>query len=251
MLLCYGYLTVWENWAVCEKQAPGYVRVYYMQGGEASYESETEYRELKNNRLYCFPSTVPYKITQNPQNRITCLYFHFNIAPYILSTLQEIDVAKHIILKNLLDAYIALCKAEPQNPNGAFQRQLASAIIEYLKKLAILEIVNPKIEKGVAYVLDHIDKPIKIDELSKYCGYQPEYFIRLFKECIGLTPHQFIISCRMKNAMVMLQNGASVTITAEAVGYKESKNFSKAFREFYGITPRKIKKAETSQGFFV
>ena len=192
--------------------------------------------------LYCFPSTVPYRITQNPENNITCLFFHFTIAPYVISALREIDVSEHPILKNLLEAYIALCIAEPPKIDEAFPQQLTSAIIEYLKKIKIMQMVNPKIEKSISYVLEHMDQSIKVEELSEYCGYQPQYFIRLFKECVGLSPHQFIISYRMKTALALLQTGTSVTVVAETIGYKESKNFSKAFKQFYGIAPREVKK---------
>lgn len=241
MLLHYGYEHVQKSWKVVEEEAPGYIRIYYMRGGEAVYESATECKKLKMNMLYCFPSKVPYKITQNPENCIECLYLHASIAPCVISVLREIDVSEHIPLKKILEIFMILCEDEPVTFSGAFQQQLMAAIIEYLKKINLLEMVDAKIEKSVLYMLEHINQSIKIEEVSDYCGYHPQYFIRLFKECIGLSPHQFIINYRMKNALEMLQTGITVAKTAEAVGYKESKNFSRAFKQFYGISPSKVK----------
>ncbi len=38
------------------------------------------------------------------------------------------------------------------------------------------------------------------------------------------------------------KEGHSVSETAEAVGYGESKNFSSSFKKFYGICPSEAKK---------
>lgn len=242
MLLQYGYEKVKKSWNVIEEEACGYVRIYYMQGGDAFYESATECKKLKKDMLYCFPSKVPYKITQNPENCVECLFLHANIAPCVISVLREIDVSEHIPLKKILEIFRILCEDETVIFGGAFQQQLMAAMIEYLKKINLLEMVDAKIEKSVLYMMKNIDQTIKIEEMSKYCGYHPQYFIRLFRECMGLTPHQFIINYRMKNALVMLQTGVPVSKTAEMVGYKESKIFSRAFKQFYGISPSKVKK---------
>lgn len=242
MLLFYGYKKVSESWEVVEENAPGYSRLYYIQGGDAYYKSTDEYRKLEKDKLYCFPNNIPYKITQDSANCLECLYLHVNISPYVISSLKEISILEHTVLKKLLEAFVVLCKEKQLSFDGSFQQMMTAATIEYLKNMKILETVDKKIEKSVLYMMEHMNESISVETLSNYCGYCPQHLIRLFKECMGLTPHQYIISCRMKNAVGMLGNGISVIKTAEAVGYKESKNFSRAFRQFYGISPSKVSK---------
>lgn len=242
MLLLYGVTKVPETWKVVEDTACGYIRIYYIQNGDVVYQSETENKKLKKNMLYCFPSKIPYKIIQHTSNCLECFYVHMDITPFVISSLQEISLSEHIILKKLIEAFILLAKEEEESVNGSVQQQLTNTIEEYLKKICVLESVDPKIEKSVLYMQANIFRPLKIEELSLECGYHPQYFIRLFKSCMGVTPHQFITSYRMKTAMSMLLTGYSVSETAEAVGYKESKNFSSSFKHFYGICPSKVKK---------
>lgn len=242
MLLLFGYTKVSKNWKVEENKACGYVRIYYMKGGYAVYESETEYLELKENYLYCFPSRVPYKITQNPQKCVECFYVHMDITPYVLSSLQEIDIEKHPVLKRLIEALYLIAVQEEEKISGGLQQKLTETIIEYLVKEKFLETLDKKVEKGIRYMLEKTDCSVKLEEISAYCGYHPQYFIRLFKSCMGETPHQFIIRHRMKKAMSMLLEGESVAKTADAVGYRESKNFSRTFRQIYGVTPSDVKK---------
>lgn len=242
MLLLFGDTKVSNEWKVEENKACGYVRMYYMQGGMAFYESETEYQELKKHHLYCFPSRVPYKITQNIEQTVECFYVHMDIAPYVLSRLQEIDLEKHPILKHLIEALRLVAIWEDEKISGALQQKLTESIIEYLVTSHFLEKLDPKIEKGIRYMMERVEEHVKLEEISAYCGYHPQYFIRLFKTCMGETPHQFIIRHRMKKAMSMLLEGESVAKTADTVGYRESKNFSRTFRQIYGITPSDVKK---------
>ena len=242
MLLFGGNTKVEKTWKVEEDTACGYVRMYYLKSGSAIYESETECVELKKDYLYCFPSRVPYKIRQNSQTGLECFFVHMDVAPYVLSSLQEIEIEKHTVLQKLIEALELIIIQEEENVTGALQQKMTEAIIEYLIKIQLLEKLDPKIEKSIRYMLERAEEPIKLEEISAYCGYHPQYFIRLFKSCIGQTPHQFIIRHRMKKAMSMLLEGESVTKTAEEIGYRESKNFSRTFRQVYGVTPSDVKK---------
>lgn len=242
MLLIFGCTKVTKSWKVAEETACGYIRMYYMQGGYAMYESEREQKELKKGMLYCFPSRIPYKITQDPENRVECFYMHVDIAPYVLSKLQEIDPEEHPVLKRLIEALLILSVEEKESISGALQQTLTDTIIEYLKRENMLESIDSKIEKSVLYMLERVNQSLKLEEVSACCGYHPQYFIRLFKSCMGETPHQFLLKHRMKTAMTMLLAGESVAKAADAVGYKESKNFSRTFRQVYGISPSDVKK---------
>lgn len=242
MLLLYGMDKVPKNWKVTEEKAPAYSRLYFIQEGDAFYESETERRALKWNMLYCFPNKIPYKITHNPENCLKCLYLHVDIAPYVISALQEVDVSSNPVLNKLLEAFIELCRQDKERVNGPFQQQLAAAIVEFLKRLKLLERIDPAIEKSILYMTGRLNETVTIEEVSAFSGYHPQYFIRLFKECMGVTPHQFLIRYRMKTAMSLLLAGVPVAKTAEAVGYKESKNFGRTFKQTYGIIPSNVKK---------
>lgn len=242
MLLLFGWTKVSKDWIVDEKKPCGYVRMYYLTGGHAVYESGNEFLELKKNHLYCFPSRMPYRITQDPERRVECFYAHMDIAPYVLSNVQEINLEEYPVLKRLIEALSMLAVEEEERINGALQQKLTVTVIEYLVKGHFLETIDPKIGKGILYMQECIGQPVKLEEISKYCGYHPQYFIRLFKSCIGETPYQFMIRYRMKMAMTLLLEGETVAEAAEAVGYRESKNFSRTFRQVYGVTPSDVRK---------
>jgi AraC-like DNA-binding protein len=165
---------------------------------------------------------------------------HLDITPFVLSHLVEIDLDEHKVLKQLIEAFSTISVEWKTDIGGSIQQHLTFSIIEYLKMNRIVERVDEKIEKGTLYIQKHLGKEMTLEEISDYCGYHPKYFIRLFKASMGVTPHQFLVSCRMKKALSMLLAGTSVKEVAENVGYKESKNFSRAFRQKYGMTPSQV-----------
>jgi len=234
MLLAYGTVIVDPEWKVTEVTPPGYCRIYYVYSGEVVYTDEKiQGLQLKQGNLYVFPSSAKYQMRHNPQNPLFCTYLHIDILPYILTDIVEIEVKENSMLKYLLQSIE--CVISDQN-----QR-----ILEILSEALRLYLIDnkyflkPKIE--IYQILDHIsnniDKDIRLEELSKMCGYNSQYFIRLFKNSIGMTPYQYIINCRMKKAVHLLKQNASISYIAEETGYKDVKAFSRAFKMYFKVPP--------------
>ncbi|MFW5872496.1 MAG: helix-turn-helix domain-containing protein [bacterium] len=65
---------------------------------------------------------------------------------------------------------------------------------------------------------------------------------RKLRSVIGITAREFIKISRLDKAMHLLKSNPDITISevAYAVGFKEVTNFSRAFKNHYGISPSKI-----------
>ena len=93
------------------------------------------------------------------------------------------------------------------------------------------------------YIAEHIREEIRIEDLSGLSGYNPQYFIRLFKKSVGMSPYQYVINFRMTESIKLLKDGAlTITQIGEAVGYPDAKSFDRAFRDKYGVSPGKFRK---------
>lgn len=62
-------------------------------------------------------------------------------------------------------------------------------------------------------------------------------FRSAFSAAMGLPPGRYRIAARMRQAMVLLDEGASVTAVAEAVGYPDPQALSRQFKRFAGVSP--------------
>jgi AraC-like DNA-binding protein len=90
----------------------------------------------------------------------------------------------------------------------------------------------------------HAHEPIDLERVSGEAGLSPFHFLRLFARVLGLTPHQYLVRCRLRHAARLLADPApSITDIAFDVGFADLSNFVRTFRRAAGVSPRAFRKA--------
>lgn len=242
MLFLQGSEPQGPLWHVTEKAPTVYCRIYYLHSGQVVYRDAHTVKQLKTDHLYVFPSTLPYEMNHNPNDPINCLYLHVDIAPYLLPSLLELPVQQDSFLLHLLETMDTYIHDQPKREIDSIMESLAAALVAYLISNGHLQAPPGKIADTIMYISEHLNEKITVELLSELCGYHKQYYIRLFSANLGTTPHQYLISYRMKRAFSMLMEGKSVSETADTVGYPELRNFIRAFKKYYGYSPSQVKK---------
>ena len=89
------------------------------------------------------------------------------------------------------------------------------------------------------YMQTHCDRNLSLSELASQAQMSLHYFARSFKQTVGLSPHQYLIRCRLDRAKAMLlQNELSIAEIAQRVGFSDQSHLSRHFRQQTGVTPR-------------
>lgn len=84
---------------------------------------------------------------------------------------------------------------------------------------------------------DNSDK-LTIETLAQMINISPYHFIRLFKERVGFTPHEYLVHIRINNAKYMLLTTMlSVKDISYNCGYSSESVFCAAFKKKVGMTP--------------
>lgn len=237
MLLEYGNTVVNIEWKIDEKIPPGYSRVYYVYSGEVEYEDNQQKVTLKPGYLYIFPSASTYRMKQNPQNRLHCTFIHIDVFPVLITELIEVPITGNLVLKHILLSIVA--SIDTIDIKLIFA--LADVFEVYCKEHNLIISPIQRISNVLIYIAEHIEKNITIADLSGMVGYNEQYFIRLFKQAVGLTPYQYIISYRLKEAKILLRKDISITQIAKMTGYSDIKSFSRSFKENFGLSPTNFK----------
>ncbi|WP_236015316.1 AraC family transcriptional regulator [Planococcus soli] len=82
-------------------------------------------------------------------------------------------------------------------------------------------------------------RSLSLDGLGNRFGLTKYQLARLFKQQTGMSPLQYIISCRMDTAKQLLTTTKRpVAAIARAIGYKSDTQFQAAFKKAVGMTPR-------------
>ncbi|RXK00288.1 AraC family transcriptional regulator [Arcobacter sp. CECT 8986] len=97
------------------------------------------------------------------------------------------------------------------------------------------------IKNSIDFIMDNLDTNITLDELAMSVNLSKYHFLRVFKNSIGLTPHQFILSQRLEKAKDFIAKGISLNETAFYVGFSDQSHFIRNFKKIYGYVPSKLK----------
>ena len=65
----------------------------------------------------------------------------------------------------------------------------------------------------------------------------------LFKRETGMTPHEFLVTCRIRKAVDILSSSdVSITRLALELGFSSPQHFAARFRRATGQTPRELRR---------
>ncbi|MCC5945810.1 MAG: helix-turn-helix transcriptional regulator [Bernardetiaceae bacterium] len=90
------------------------------------------------------------------------------------------------------------------------------------------------------YIEEHYMQNLKIKDLLPLACMSEYAFIRLFKTSFGLSPHQYLIQMRLKQAKRLLMQGELVQDVAIMVGFADMPSFSKSFKQHFKIPPSQL-----------
>ncbi|MDI4239073.1 AraC family transcriptional regulator [Bradyrhizobium sp. Arg237L] len=106
--------------------------------------------------------------------------------------------------------------------------------------------LSPRVLRCVRCHIDaHIDQRISIEALAKLANLSVCYFVRAFKQSVGLTPHNYLIGRRVERTMELLsRTDLSLSEIALAAGFADQSHFARRFRQYVGMSPRDYRACE-------
>jgi transcriptional regulator GlxA family with amidase domain len=89
------------------------------------------------------------------------------------------------------------------------------------------------------YIETHLDEKLSLQTLAGVAGVSKFHFGRAFKQSEGVTPHDYLIQCRVRRTKELLA-GTDLPISEVAVsaGFFDQSHCVRRFRERVGVCPR-------------
>lgn len=99
-----------------------------------------------------------------------------------------------------------------------------------------------------AYIDRHYFEEIKISMFTEKYFLSREYLMKLFKQEYGVGIHEYMQKLRMEKARVLLgEETLKIQEISDMLGYNDKNYFSKAFRNYYGVSPSEYRNGAGEQ----
>lgn len=227
-----------------------YSKFYYILSGECVIEIEGTTYHAEAGMLFLIPSGVRHSFYHINENYIQKYWFHFEVEsggrrffdlfqfPYVINT------GDPRFLKKLFGDILHDSVSSDVTALLRLKARILELISYYFQNSGVEYAVyttdrEQDFERVLLYIREHIAHTVTTAELAEIMHVHPNYFIRLFKEKMGISPSKYINRMRMELAKSMLENTQiPIRTIMERIGFEDVSHFSNFFKKHSGYSPK-------------
>ena len=131
-----------------------------------------------------------------------------------------------------------------QNGQAHAQGDKPEKIVPKITEEQITSVDQQLVDKATAFVEQNLgNTELSVEMMSEHLGMSRVHLYKRLLSITGSTPSEFIRIIRLRHAARLLKEGQfNVSEVAYKVGFNLPRNFSKYFKEYYGVGPSQYRK---------
>jgi|SRR5579859_1569399 len=95
-----------------------------------------------------------------------------------------------------------------------------------------------RLKRAMSHIEENLAEPITLSGLAEAAGLSRAYFAAQFRATIGLSPHEYLLRRRIREAQrMLLDSRLTLADIALSVGFQTQAHFTTVFKRFVGDTP--------------
>ena len=97
---------------------------------------------------------------------------------------------------------------------------------------------------ALVFMHENYAQELSLSDIAAAAHLSPFHLARVFKQSLGISPHQYLIQLRVNSARWLLSAGAgdrSLAELANAVGFADQSHLTRHFKRVLGVTPRQLR----------
>ncbi len=232
---------------------PSYNKFYYILKGEGELTVAGQVYHPTAGQLFLMPAGLQqsYRTTDGPPYYKYWCHFHAKVGSRNLFDLIQtplcVTISDPAPLVGLFQSLIEAMSHETYT-SRLHARSVATEILAtYLDAAAAVTCPNDdvaeKLSAVVEYVNMHLSEEITLETLASLVHFHPNYFIRFFKQNLGVSPMQYVSKARIDHAKVLLKTtDEKIADIASLTGFHDLFYFSQRFKEQTGFSPTDFRK---------
>ena len=238
-----------QKYYIKRKECQFYI-LEYVSDGIGYIETNNDKIKVEKGDVYLLKkgSTHYYYSDKNKPYAKYWINFKSDILDAMInaSPLKDVIKIENVFCENL---FIELLNAGNKSP---YHSSICYDVFEVLLKIfnKLIQVYNTgnfsKTPDNISMIKDILDQSIyiniTIDEICEKVYLSNSYVISKFKEYYGVTPHQYLMDSKIKQATILLHDkNMNISEIALKLGFYDAYHFSKLFKKKTGLSPKKYR----------
>jgi len=93
-----------------------------------------------------------------------------------------------------------------------------------------------------AHLAEHRHERVPLGKMARSLGVSDRHLRRIFRDAMGVSPQEWVIGEKVKQAAHLLVEGDSVKATVEKAGFTSDSHLHRAMLRVYGVSPSAFRK---------
>ncbi len=227
--------------------ARSYILLHFVLSGKGRFKTPRGEYDVKKDQMFIIrPNEITYYIADE-QEPWEYAWLGFNASIKLPDAIEKQDVITEPALR---DIFLSAYNESGDKSLGLewYTPYLCSKLWELISFLVRREAeeapdIGVYTASAVAIMEAEYESGINVSDIARRLHLNRTYFESLFRAHTGVSPAKYLSKIRMERALSLMTDfGHNVSVTALSVGYSDVFSFSRAFKRYYGVSPKeKIK----------
>ena len=182
--------------------------------------------------MFCLYPTISHM-----QKIVRELTGHQQATPFF----KEVRVDQPWLAKGLLFLYRTL--ASETNPLEC-ETRFTWILAQLVKQFADMQVDEQRpgrerkaIRLARRYIDERFAQGINLTQLAEHVSLSPYYLLRVFHNEVGMPPHTYLESVRIRRAQGLIEAGRPLAEVAARVGFSSQSHLTRRFKKIISVTP--------------
>lgn len=242
---CGHYITTSEYYEDRERYAVPLI--LYLNSGSFFYCSDERIIRVKPGELAVFDTSSPHIYGTDVSSEFVWLHIGGN---GIRELVQEITLfgennvfSGDVInpMRDFLYYMLTLCSENLQISESEVSlmiyKNLYSLIPYVQNETFAVRRGSEYIIESVEFIRNNYHRKISVKDIASNVHLSEAHFSRVFKNSMGISPYSYLREYRINMAKILLEQGMSISETAQKTGWSSDSNFIYAFKQSVGVSP--------------
>ncbi len=230
---------------------PGYTTklssfIFALSGDAWIYLEDKPFQFGANRVIHCSPNQhfTAQGINGQPTELYELAYINESSSSVYMSSSYELEISNNPHMFSMLYNLSQLSQRVYPELDGISILQAKTLTYSILSEMFSSAQITMQsgthsiVEDAKLYLGHHYREPHTLYELGRRYGMSGNYFSCIFKQYTGISPIDYLITCRLETAKKLLQSTVfSIKEISYSVGYEDALYFSRHFKSRFHISP--------------